>query len=61
MIFHIPKASEYLIIHVRRGDADLLGNPDLVLEFGDRVGLLTNRANFPAMRRFFRRLHQRHG
>ena len=53
VISHIPKASEYLVMHVRRGDADLLGQPDLVLEFGDRVGLLTNRANFPAMRRFF--------
>jgi putative transport protein len=48
-----PAGAEYLILHVRRGDADLLGNPSLVLEFGDRVGLLTNRANFPAMRRFF--------
>ncbi len=48
-----PEGIEYLTLHVRRGDADLLGTPDLVLEFGDRVGLLTNRANFPAMRTFF--------
>jgi len=48
-----PEGIQHLIIHVRRGDADLLGNPALVLEFGDRVGLLTNRANFPAMRTFF--------
>ena len=27
--------------------------PDLVLEFGDRVGLLANRGDFPAMRKFF--------
>jgi putative transport protein len=27
--------------------------PDLVLEFGDRVGLLAHRGNFPALRRFF--------
>ena len=31
----------------------MLARPDLVLEFGDRVGLLTNRANFPAVRKFF--------
>ena len=48
-----PDGIHYLAIHVQRGDADLLAYPDLVLEFGDRVGLLTHRANFPAMRRFF--------
>jgi putative transport protein len=41
------------VIHVRRGDADLLPRPDLVLEFGDRIGILANRADFPAMRKFF--------
>ncbi len=41
------------VIHVRRGDADLLAQPDLVLEYGDRVGLLTPRESFPAVRRFF--------
>ena len=51
-LFH-PEGIQYLVIHVRRGDADLLGNPDLILEFGDRVGLLTNRESFPAMRKFF--------
>jgi putative transport protein len=40
-------------VHVRRGDVDLLARPDLVLEFGDRVGLLANRADFPAMRKFY--------
>jgi putative transport protein len=28
------------ILHVRRYDADLVPNPDLMLEFGDRVGVL---------------------
>jgi len=30
-----------------------LPRPDLVLEFGDRVGVFANRADFPAMRKFF--------
>jgi putative transport protein len=49
----IPGSFDYSYIQVRRGDADLLPDKDLVLEFGDRVGVLTGRANFPAVRRFF--------
>ncbi|MEM5461952.1 TrkA C-terminal domain-containing protein [Paraburkholderia phytofirmans] len=41
------------IAHVRRGDADILPSSDLILEFGDRVGLLANRAQMKAIRRFF--------
>ena len=41
------------IAHVRRGDADLLPNPELILELGDRVGLLVNRAHTKAIRKFF--------
>lgn len=44
---------QFLVTHIRRGDADLLSRPDLVLESGDRVGLLTERSSFPAMRKFF--------
>src|SRR5262245_53434433 len=49
----VPKGIPYSVMHVRRGDTDLPGRPDLILEFGDRVGLLTNRASFPAIRKFF--------
>lgn len=42
-----------VVLHVRRGDADLQPRPDLVLEFGDRVGLLADRAAFPALRKHF--------
>ena len=35
------------------GDADLLPHPELVLEVGDRVGLLANRADTKALRKFF--------
>ncbi|BDB24519.1 YidE/YbjL duplication [Cupriavidus sp. P-10] len=41
------------IVQVRRGDADMLPRPDLILEVGDRVGLLVNRAHAKAMRSFF--------
>jgi putative transport protein len=49
----LPGARAWVVIQVRRGDADLLPRPDLVLEFGDRVGLLAHRADFPALRKFF--------
>jgi putative transport protein len=41
------------IAEVRRGDAVLLPDPDLVLEYGDRVGLVAPRADFPKLRKFF--------
>ena len=43
----------YSVTQVRRGDSDLILQPNLVLEYGDRVGLLTNRESFPAMRKYF--------
>ena len=50
---HLPGENGAVILHVRRGDTDLLAQPDLVLEYGDRVGLLTDRGRFRAMRTFF--------
>ena len=44
---------EYTYVQVRRGDTDLMPDDDLVLEFGDRVGVLCNRASFHAVRSFF--------
>jgi putative transport protein len=49
----LPGGRGSAVLHVRRGDADLQPRPDLVLEFGDRVGLLANRADFPALRKHF--------
>jgi putative transport protein len=49
----MPGENGSVVLHVRRGDTDLLARPDLVLEFGDRVGLLANRERFAAMRKFF--------
>src|SRR5207237_4108398 len=49
----LPGDKAAVVVQVRRGDADLIPRPDLVLEFGDRVGLLADRADFPALRHFF--------
>jgi len=49
----LPGQEDSVVVQLRRGDSDLLARPDLVLEFGDRVGLLANRADFSAMRKFF--------
>src|SRR5678815_3695699 len=48
-----PGEKAVVVLHVRRGDTDLLARPDLILEFGDRIGLMANRADFPALRKFF--------
>jgi putative transport protein len=49
----LPGQKASIIAQVRRGDTDIAPRPDLVLEFGDRVGLLAHRADFPALRKFF--------
>ncbi len=49
----IPGVPEFSILHVRRGDADLLPRPGLVLEFGDRVGLMVRRESRDAARKHF--------
>ena len=49
----LPGESASVILHVRRGDADLVPQPDLVIEFGDRIVLLGNRGDFASLRKFF--------
>jgi len=49
----LPGDKASVLIQVRRGDADILPRPDLVLEFGDRVGVLADRGDFAAMRKYF--------
>ncbi|WP_218512007.1 aspartate:alanine exchanger family transporter [Variovorax sp. dw_308] len=41
------------ILHLRRSDADLHPDPDRLLEFGDRVGVLAPRASFPEIGKIF--------
>jgi putative transport protein len=49
----LPGERPAIVAHVRRGDAELFPRPDLLLEFGDRVGLLAHRADFQALRNYF--------
>jgi putative transport protein len=49
----LPGEKAAIVAQVRRGDTDILPRPDLVLEFGDRVGLLAHRGDFAAMRKYF--------
>ncbi len=49
----LPDGVEAVVTHVKRGDTEMLTAPELSLELGDRVALLTSRASFPAVRKFF--------
>ncbi|MEJ5990881.1 TrkA C-terminal domain-containing protein [Ramlibacter sp. PS3R-8] len=49
----LPGHKAVAVAQVRRGDTNILPRPDLVLEFGDRVGLLAHRGDFPVLRQFF--------
>ena len=50
---NLPADKASIVVQVRRGDTDIMPRPDLVLEFGDRVGVLAHRGDFPAMRKYF--------
>ena len=49
----LPGEKASVLVQVRRGDTEILPRPDLVLEFGDRVGVLAHRGDFTAMRKYF--------
>ena len=49
----LPGDKASSVVQVRRGDTELLPGTDLVLEYGDRVGLLAHRADFAALRAYF--------
>jgi len=49
----LPGDEASVVVQVRRGDIDLLPETELVLEYGDRVGVLAHRADFPALRAYF--------
>ena len=49
----MPFRFDHRIVHVRRGDADLLPREDLVLEFGDRVGVLVPPEHRQEVAQFF--------
>ena len=49
----LPGDKAVVVVHVRRGDTDLMSRPDLIVELGDRIGMLANRADFAALRKYF--------
>jgi putative transport protein len=49
----LPGKKGVVIAQVRRGDVNILPRPDLVLEYGDRVGLLAHRDDFADLSKFF--------
>ena len=49
----LPGAKPAVVAHVLRGDTDLQARADLVLEYGDRIGVLADRTDFVTLRRFF--------
>jgi putative transport protein len=49
----MPEGYPTHLLHVRRYDADLVPGPDLMLEFGDRVGILTPPERKEEIRRHF--------
>src|SRR4051812_46768949 len=51
----LPMPTDYAthLLHIRRYDADLVPSPDLMLEFGDRVGVLTPPDRKEEIRRLF--------
>ncbi len=49
----MPSGFPTHLLHVRRYDADLVPSPDLMLEFGDRVGVLTPPDRKEEIRKFF--------
>ncbi len=48
-----PDGIEANVVQVRRGDSDLIANSDVTIEFGDRIGLLSDRQHFETIRKFF--------
>jgi putative transport protein len=49
----LPKGVDANIVQVRRGDSDLIANPDVIVEFGDRIGVLCDRNYFDGIRKYF--------
>lgn len=49
----LPDYIQYSISHIRRGEIDLMPNDNLVLEIGDRVGILVDPQYIKEVRNFF--------
>lgn len=49
----MPEGIDATISHIQRGDTEMLITPSIILEYGDRIGLLANRKSFDDLRKFF--------
>jgi putative transport protein len=49
----LPDRRSAIITRLRRGDVDIVPDPETRLEYGDRVRVLTRRANLPAVATYF--------
>jgi putative transport protein len=49
----LPGKKAALVVEVQRGDSHILARPELMLEAGDRVGVLAHRGDFEALRQYF--------
>jgi putative transport protein len=52
-LLKLPAGFPINLLHVRRYDSDIVPNPDLTLEFGDRVGVLMPPDRKEEVRRYF--------
>jgi putative transport protein len=48
-----PDGVQTTVLEVRRADTVLVADPDLVLEYGDRVAVIAAREQLPALRKYF--------
>ena len=49
----LPAEAPCRIVNIRRGDAHIVPEPDLILEFGDQLGLLAELKHAPVLRAHF--------
>lgn len=49
----LPGEKPALVVEILRGDAHMQPRPELLVEFGDRVGVLAHRGDFAALRKYF--------
>jgi putative transport protein len=49
----LPDGTDATITHIQRGDTEIMVDPALTLEIGDRVGMLVHRKWFGTLRKFF--------
>lgn len=49
----LPGEKAGIVVQLRRGDADIEPRPELIVESGDRVGLLAHRDDFATLRKYF--------